>query len=296
VTRPGPRVSVGLPVYNGERYLGELLDCLVAQTFEDFEVIISDNASTDGTERICRARAAADPRISYVRQQVNRGAAVNHNLVLERARGEYFKWMAYDDRYEPEYLAECVAALDADHGAVLAHTDTVVIDLDGKVLEIVSPGDIASSPRAADRFRDIVLVDEQHRVYEMYGLMRTGAVRATGGFKAYEASDFPFIAEIALRGRFARVPKPLFANRVTPEARYPEGHPNYDPTAGGGKLGARFFHARMAFEFAKLVATFPMPPADKVRCFAALGNDLPRKARNLAGDLAGNARALLERR
>ena len=86
---PAPTLSVGLPVYNGERYLAESLDALLAQTYADFELIISDNASTDGTAEICREYAARDPRIRYVRQPVNVGAGPNHNLLVPLARGAY---------------------------------------------------------------------------------------------------------------------------------------------------------------------------------------------------------------
>src|SRR3954454_13625589 len=87
-----PRLTIGLPVHNGERYLEESLTALMKQTFSDFELIISDNASTDGTEAICRRHADQDPRIRYIRQSHNLGAADNHNLLVPLARGEYFKW------------------------------------------------------------------------------------------------------------------------------------------------------------------------------------------------------------
>src|SRR3982751_485615 len=99
-----PKVSIGLPVYNGELHLALALDSILAQTYGDFEIVISDNGSTDGTESICRRYAAADPRIRYERNETNRGAAWNYNHVFELSRGEYFKWMAHDDLIEPNYL------------------------------------------------------------------------------------------------------------------------------------------------------------------------------------------------
>ena len=127
-----PRVSVGLPVYNGERYLRLAIDSILAQTFEDFELIISDNASTDHTEEICREYAARDPRVIYIRQPRNRGGAWNFNHVVELARGEYLKWAAHDDVLAPTFLKECVAALDRLPGTVLASPRTVKIDESGK--------------------------------------------------------------------------------------------------------------------------------------------------------------------
>jgi len=99
-----PRLSIGLPVYNGEKYLAEALDALLGQTYADFELIISDNASTDGTERICREYLARDPRIRYIRQPVNVGASPNHNIVFTESRGELFKWASYDDLYGRDLL------------------------------------------------------------------------------------------------------------------------------------------------------------------------------------------------
>src|ERR1051325_3578852 len=106
------KVSIGLPVYNGARYLAPTLDAILAQTYTDFELIISDNASTDGTETICRDYAARDPRIRYLRQPQNIGAPPNHNFLVEQARGELFKWAAHDDLFGPKLIECCVRALD----------------------------------------------------------------------------------------------------------------------------------------------------------------------------------------
>lgn len=99
-----PKVSIGMPVYNGAQFIREALDSLLAQTFTDFELIISDNASTDGTEAICREYAATDRRIRYVRQPENSGAMSNFKFVLNEAVGEYFMWAAHDDRWHPDFL------------------------------------------------------------------------------------------------------------------------------------------------------------------------------------------------
>ena len=107
-----PRLSIGLPVYNGENYLAESLDALLGQSYEDFELIISDNASTDGTADICRRYGKQDSRIRYIRQPRNIGLAPNHNVVLDQARGELFKWASHDDLYARDLLKCCVEALD----------------------------------------------------------------------------------------------------------------------------------------------------------------------------------------
>ena len=125
VTEKPPKVSIGMPVYNGEPYIREALDSLLAQTFTDFELIISDNASTDNTESICREYAAKDPRIRYIRQAENRGALANFKFVLDQARGEYFMWAAHDDRWGSEFLNITVQILNNDSYCVAAITESI---------------------------------------------------------------------------------------------------------------------------------------------------------------------------
>ncbi len=129
-----PRVTVGLPVYNGEKFLGEAIESVLDQTFEDFELVISDNASTDATEEICRDYAARDRRVRYARAPQNRGAAWNFNRAFELAGGEYFKWLAHDDVIGPRYLARTVEALDHDASLVLCHSQTGIIDGEGELI------------------------------------------------------------------------------------------------------------------------------------------------------------------
>jgi glycosyltransferase involved in cell wall biosynthesis len=114
-----PRVSIGLPVYNGERFLKDALDSILSQTYRDFELIISDNASSDHTEEICRRYAARDERVRYYRYDNNVGAARNFNRVFQLSRGEYFKWAAHDDICSPGFLQRCVKILDSDTAVVV---------------------------------------------------------------------------------------------------------------------------------------------------------------------------------
>src|SRR5271169_3585983 len=109
---PAPRVTIGVPVYNGEKYLPQCLDSLLGQTYHDMEILICDNASMDRTEQICRDYSARDSRIRYVRNPINIGLGGNFRRVLELARGEFFKAAAADDWCGPEFIAQCVAALD----------------------------------------------------------------------------------------------------------------------------------------------------------------------------------------
>ena len=109
-----PLVSIGLPVYNGEKYVRDAIDSLLAQTLVDFELLISDNASTDGTQRICEAYALRDSRVRYLRQRENIGAGRNFEFVLDRARGQFFMWAAHDDEWAANWLEALVSAMRAD--------------------------------------------------------------------------------------------------------------------------------------------------------------------------------------
>src|SRR5246127_6023313 len=121
---PTPLVSVGLFVYNGERFIEEALQSILKQTFTDFELIISDNASTDRTGEIVKAYAERDNRIRYYRNEKNIGAGWNARRVYELATGKYFKWATADDFLEPDLLRRCVEILESDPGCVAAYTRT----------------------------------------------------------------------------------------------------------------------------------------------------------------------------
>ena len=142
-----PRLSIGLPVYNGEKYLAEALEALLGQSYEDFELIISDNASTDGTAGICRRYEKQDSRIRYIRQPRNIGLVPNHNFVVGLARGELFKWAAHDDLYARDLLKRCVEALDENPQAVFAHSWSVIIDSSATLTKLVKYPVATASPR-----------------------------------------------------------------------------------------------------------------------------------------------------
>ncbi len=224
-----PRVSIGIPVYNGEKYLAAALDSLLAQTYADFEVAISDNASTDRTEKICREYAARDSRIRYERQPKNLGMTWNFSHVVEMARGEYFRWHAHDDTCAPTLLEKCVEALDRHPEAVLAYPRVLMIDWQGEPLpedpstwrpplssDASSPTDDRDprgldSPQASRRFYGVLM--KTVWCLEPYGLMRTDAVHTTGKLRNYRAAEKVFIAEMALRGQFVEVPEMLLLVR-----------------------------------------------------------------------------------
>jgi glycosyltransferase involved in cell wall biosynthesis len=209
-----------MPVYNGERFLAETLDSLLAQTFGDFEVVISDNASTDATRSICLDYAARDNRIRYFRNASNIGAIKNYNRVFELSSGEYFKWAAADDLIAPTFLESCVAALDRDETAVVAYPDLEIIDEAGRMLRSYGGSNQAAawSQDPASRFRRFVREMSTDRSSEVaiyfFGLIRTSALLETRLYGTYMGAEYNLIAELVLLGRFTRVPAPLLMLRV----------------------------------------------------------------------------------
>jgi GT2 family glycosyltransferase len=205
-----PLVSVGLPVYNGERYVGEAIRSILDQTFTDFELVIGDNASVDRTADICRAAAAVDPRVRYHRNETNLGASRNYSVVFELARGKYFKWAAHDDALAPDFLRRCVEVLETDQTVVLCHAKTATIGADGQfVKEWPEPTDFAEEA-AHRRFRASLEIGETHLIW---ALIRTSALRTTGLLGPYTGHDLPLLGELALHGRFHLVPDVLFFHR-----------------------------------------------------------------------------------
>lgn len=206
----GPTVSIGLPVYNGEEFLRESLDALLAQTYRDFELIISDNASTDRTEEICREYADRDPRITYVRQSVNIGAAPNHNAVVLLARGKYFKWASHDDLYAPTLLERCVEVLEADPEPVLVHALDAIIDQDGTVVRTLPYPLDTANPRPSARLRSLLHVPGGN---DVYGVIRTEVLRRLDLHGSYFNADRTLVASWSLQGPFHQVPEVLYFRR-----------------------------------------------------------------------------------
>jgi glycosyltransferase involved in cell wall biosynthesis len=210
-----PLVSIGLPVFNGEQYLEEAIHSILNQTFRDFELIISDNASTDGTEFICRQLAKKDPRIRYVRMNENQGAAQNFNSVVHLARGKYFKWCAHDDLLAPEFLQYCVEILEKDPQTVIAHTETIMINEQG--IEIASLDDFMDlrSSHPEIRLRQY-LFRHSGLCNAILGLTRLNILQQTPLMESYISSDRVLLGELVLRGKITRVPQPFFYRRYHP--------------------------------------------------------------------------------
>jgi len=209
-----PHVFIGLPVYNGARFLVQAVDSLLAQSYRNFTLLISDNASGDETQALCQRYAASDERIRYIRQPINIGAPANWNFVANQAEGKYFKWATANDECAPGMIEECVEALEADPSAVLCQGKTCLVDEESDAREIYQ--------------KDLALLDERpsSRLYDLCvrlalnngqsGLIRLSALRCTGLDRPYPDGDIPLMAELALLGKFIVLPEVMLYRRMGP--------------------------------------------------------------------------------
>jgi len=211
-----PYVSIGLPVYNGERFLTETLDSLLAQTFENFELVISDNASTDRTQEICEDYAAKDRRIRYYRNDQNLGAVRNYNRVFELSTGKYFKWAAHDDLCAPVLIKRCVEVLDGEPSVVICYARANIIDERGRHQKDYDDLMDLRSPNPHERFRDY-LFRPAGLCNALMGMIQVSELRKTPLIGNYIMSDRVLLGELALRGKICELSERLFYRRLHPE-------------------------------------------------------------------------------
>ena len=269
-----PRVSIGLPVYNGENFLEAALVSLLNQTYKDFELIISDNASSDRTEDICRSYASKDKRIKYFRNDTNRGAMFNFNRVFELSSGEYFKWAAHDDAHADTYLEKCVSMLDQHDSAVLCLPKVRFINGKGEIIDDIRPGSRSRglSPTPHERFFDLVVSD--HIITEIFGLIRTSALKRIPPQGSYVGSDRVMLGQLALRGHFYEVPEYLFFHRQHPQ-KASNLHRDpllydvwYAPERANKRF--RFPNWKLLIEHLRSVRDAPLSGRERVRCYLAM--------------------------
>jgi glycosyltransferase involved in cell wall biosynthesis len=284
-----PRLTVGLPVYNGENYLAESLESLLGQSYDNFELIISDNASTDGTADICRRYGKQDSRIRYVRQPRNIGAAPNHNYLVRQARGELFKWASHDDLYARDLLKRCIDVLDEFPQVILAHSWTARIDATGAVLGPVEYALSTASPRAPERFRSLLF---DRGGDDDGGVIRTSVLRQTRLIASYHHADRTFVAALGLRGQFYQVPDWLYFRRDHAERAewafktVRAWCANLDPRRDDWHNPAIRLYAEYIWGYIDAVRKAPLSTAEKRECYHhfvrwLVSRERPRRARKV---------------
>jgi glycosyltransferase involved in cell wall biosynthesis len=207
-----PFVSIGLPTYNGERYIRQSLDSLLAQDYENFELIISDNASTDHTAEICQEYLAGDERIRYYRNETNLGSVENGNRLFKLSSGKYFMWASDHDLWHPTYVSACVSILEEEPDVVLAYARTTLIDPDGNPLRLLPDQiDTRGMADAVYRYKYIIWYLAWNNM--VLGVFRREVLGQTGGFKKLWGIEHILLADLAFRGTFAQIAEPLLYRR-----------------------------------------------------------------------------------
>ncbi len=289
-SRMSPPVSIGMPVFNGEKYIVEALDSVLDQTYSEFELIISDNASDDRTPEICQEFARKDPRVRYFRQPANVGAPRNFNFVFEQARGQYFKWAADNDVCDRELLKVCKKVLDERPEVVLCFGKAMAIDQDGRTLSAFEENLVIDDARPSRRFRHVVDHSYYNNVHA--GLFRSESLRKTMLEQPYPAADMVMIAELALYGQFCEVPQVLFYRREAPgtATKLRTNRENLELCSPNSMLRRYWPTWRSFFGYFQAVLRSPIETSEKVRICRYLLRRSVSYRRMLWNELASNLR------
>lgn len=272
-----PPLTVGLPVYNGEKYLEQSVDAVLGQTFGDFELILCSNASTDGTDDICRRYEAEDERVRFIRQPHNIGAANNHMILIGEARAPLFKWASGDDLYARDLLEKCVAALRESPTAVLAHSWTAAIDGEDNLIQALEYPLDTENPSAARRLESMLYAGDEMpgaiRADDFYGVFRTEVLRRVRPHGSYFHADQTYMNQFALEGPFRIVPEWLYFRRHHPDRAH-QANPtirswcsNLDPKRAEGFNPAARLVAEYVWDSLAVIGRSSLSPAEKRECY-----------------------------
>ena len=270
-----PTLCVGMPVFNGAKFLTEALQSIVDQDFDSFEVLISDNCSTDATASICERFMKIDPRIRYHRNASNIGAPRNYNLVLRKSQTTYFKWASASDICSPSMFSQCIAALERHPQAILAFPQTHFFTNDISDSTAYEQDRELTQMSAYERFKDVLENLGFNNIIN--GVFRRSALSmARPQNPSFYSSDLVLMAELALRGHFVVASDAHFYRRMSPEAtanmRNPEElREHWTP----GKHGARRFQ-QWRYWFGMLDAVLRASPGlgDAARATLMIGRHM----------------------
>jgi len=278
-----PRVSIAMPVYNCAPYIAQSVESLLGQTFGDFEFVISDNASTDGTEEICRRYAAQDSRVRYVRRSENIGGPGNFRYVASLCSAPYLKWSTADDHWHPSFLHEAVLVLDQRDDVVLCHPKAQLIDAQDRMLTNYDDRLHLMDESPRTRFRR--LYGEIGLCNAHLGLIRRHALGKTRSIAPHKASDVDFLGEMALLGKFYLLPDIRFFRRIHEDssswARESDEHQLRYYAPASRNTPAFGTWQRLRFQWTSVWRS-PIALADKL----ALSNDLGRWMRHQRASLS----------
>jgi glycosyltransferase involved in cell wall biosynthesis len=287
--RTPPRVCIGVPVYNGAKYIAATIEASLAQTYRDLEVVVADNASTDETAEICRAYAARDERLRYERFEEHIGVADSFTRTFGLCRSEFFQWAASDDLHDVTFVEKAVAVLDSRSDAVVCYSDTAIVD---EVGEVIRKDDFVldlDHPSPSTRFHRLVMAPpKRHGAHEQYGLIRADVMRRTGVMSNHVMGCRVLLAELALRGSLVKIDEILFFNRDHSGRSQRDGRPRSRPgsvlTAWlpiGAWPPSEFWNPRkrghivfpefdITGQWIRVVLRTRMTPQNRIRCFGTL--------------------------
>jgi glycosyltransferase involved in cell wall biosynthesis len=274
-----PPLTIGLPVYNGERFLCDALDSIMAQTFGDFALVVSDNASTDATVEIVQEYADRDERIALLRSKANRGAAWNYNNVFAQCQSPYFKWAAADDMLAPTCVERSLAVFEASPSTVaLVYPLTQVIDAEGHIVGTIEDR-LATPPGAPPHVRLKQVIRNVVYGNLIFAMVRSDVMRQTRLHGNYPSADYVFLSELALAGEFREIPEPLFLRRLH-EATSVLANPTaesltqwFDP----GRKPVRRQALTLLRQYLQGISHAQLTPAEKTRVYATFATSWTRR-------------------
>lgn len=280
-----PVLSIGMPVYNGEKFIRESLDSIVGQSFGDFELVICDNGSTDATEETCREYGSSDPRIRYTRNPDNLGATANYNTVARRARGKYFKWASSNDLCQPGFFEKCVRVLEENPSVVLCYPRTRLFDSEAGTEEDYVDALHLQQDDPVERFAVVINGLSLNNV--MNGVARTEAMQKTHLIPDIYCGDQSVIAELSLMGKFVEIPEFLFYRRMDQESATHhkdarDVHLHFDPSGSKPMLFQRW---KLLSCFFRGVTESDLPLQTKLRLYRVLLVQARWRRRDLAEDV-----------
>ena len=271
-----PMVSIGVPIYNEGRFLEESLLSLTSQSYETLEIIISDNASTDSTEEICRRLCSRDKRIRYFRSESNQGATANFKRVLDLAQGRYFMWASGHDLWSPNFVSECVRLLECEPNAVIAFGSCAWIDASGQPMDRASGWTDTRGMDWVGRFFSVFWGN----MHPILGLMRLEVLKRIR-FLSCAGTDLIMLSELALLGDFVHATLASWSRReFRDDESYRERIRRYRSLQYGlsRSLFDRLFPvARLPIELTKVVLRSDISWFEKLSILAILVPAFPIK-------------------
>lgn len=297
MTSETPRLSIGVPVYNGADFIEEAIRSHLDQDFENFELVVSDNCSDDATPEIVQELAAQDSRVTYTRNDTNIGGPANFNRLFRLTSGDLFRWAAADDRIEPGYLSKVVELFD-DPSLVVGHSNAVLIDPASEPMLEMEQGYLGGDgyleaitltpPPGDDRFESAhphqridAVINNNHRNFYIFGIMRRSTMMQTRLHGSFYGGDRTLLVELAMRGRLQKVDEPLFASRSHAKNSGRNGL-NFEELKQHGAADLSFASQVMK-GYVNAIRNAGVDRKEELRCLAVVAKKFKQPTRMLRG-------------